>query len=67
MFTSKFKKQSFTLFLFREYDFIAACNIALRPSTVPDSMRLRLKDIKERLMRKHELVKGYCKMCLSRH
>jgi hypothetical protein len=40
-----------------EDDFIAACNIAERPSTVPNSMRLQLKDIKYLLMQKHESVK----------
>ena len=45
-----------------EDDFVAACNIAKRPSTVPNSMRLRLKDIKSMLMQKHELVKVFCKI-----
>ena len=64
--------QGLTKIISREYlpsedDFIAACNIALRPSTVPDSMRLRLKDIKEQLMRKHESVKVSCKMFACKH
>lgn len=45
-----------------EDDFIAACNIAERLSTVPDSTRLRLRDIKDRLMLLHEQVKVSCKM-----
>ena len=45
-----------------EDDFIAACNIAERLSTIPNSTRLRLRDIKYRLMQKHELVKVSCKM-----
>ena len=45
-----------------EDDFIASRNIADRLSTVPDSTRLRLRDIKDRLMQKHELVKVSCKM-----
>ena len=36
-----------TAMLPSEDDFIASQNIAMRPSTVPNSMRLRLKDIKE--------------------
>ena len=45
-----------------EDDFVAACNIAARPSAIPDSMKLRVKDIKYRLMQKHELIKVSCKM-----
>ena len=47
-----------------EDDFIAACNIAERISTVPDSTRLRLRDVKDRLMLLHEQVKvrSSCKM-----
>ena len=45
-----------------EDDFIASRNIADRLSTVPDSTRLRLMDIKDRLMQKHELIKVSCKM-----
>ena len=48
-----------------EDDFIAACNIAERLSTIPNSTRLRLRDIKYRLMQKHELVKVSCKMFAS--
>ena len=44
-----------------EDDFIAACNIAERLSTVPDSTRLRLRDVKDRLMLLHEQVKVSCK------
>ena len=43
-------------------DFIASRNIAMRPSTIPDSTRLRLRDIKYRLMQKHESVKVSCKI-----
>ena len=45
-------------------DFIASRNIAMRPSTIPDSTRLRLRDIKYRLIQKHELakLKVSCKM-----
>ena len=45
-----------------EDDFIASRNIADRLSTVPDSTRLRLMDIKDRLMYMHEQVKVSCKM-----
>ena len=48
-----------------EDDFIAACNIAMRPSTIPDSTRLRLREIKYRLMQKHESVKVSCKIFTS--
>ena len=40
-----------------EDDFIASRNIAERPSTIPDSMKLRVREIKELLMQKHELAK----------
>ena len=40
-----------------EDDFIASCNIAKRLSTIPDSMKLRVREIKELLMQKHELAK----------
>ena len=40
-----------------EDDFIASCNIADRPFTIPDSMKLRVREIKELLMQKHELAK----------
>ena len=43
-------------------DFIASRNIAERPSTVPDSTRLRLRDVKDRLMFLHDSVKVSCKM-----
>ena len=43
-------------------DFIASRNIAERPSTVPDSTRLRLRDVKDQLMFLHESVKVSCKM-----
>jgi hypothetical protein len=43
-------------------DFIASRNIAMRLSTIPDSTRLRLRDIKYRLMQKHESVKVSCKI-----
>lgn len=45
-----------------EDDFIASLNIAKRPSTVPDSTRLRLRDVKDRLMFLHDSVKVSCKM-----
>ena len=45
-----------------EDDFVAACNIAARPSTIPDSMKLRVRDIKYRLMLLHESLKVSCKM-----
>ena len=45
-----------------EDDFIASRNIAMRLSTVPDSIRLRLRDVKDRLMYMHEQVKVSCKM-----
>ena len=46
-------------------DFIASRNITMRPSTIPDSTRLRLRDIKYRLMLLHESVKVSCKMFAS--
>ena len=48
-------------------DYIAACNIAERLSVLPNSTKLHKSKIKDLLMRKHDQVKGYCKMCLSRH
>ena len=45
-----------------EDDFIASRNIAERLSTIPDSTRLRLRDIKDRLMYMHGKVKVSCKM-----
>ena len=48
-----------------EDDFIAACNIAERLSTIPNSTRLRLRDIKYRLIQKHESVKVSCKIFTS--
>ena len=45
-----------------EDDFIASRNIAERLSTVPDSTRLRLRDVKDRLMYMHEQIKVSCKM-----
>ena len=53
--------------IFREHlpsedDFVAACNIAARPSAIPDSMKLRVRDIKYRLMQQHESIKVSCKI-----
>ena len=45
-----------------EDDFVAACNIAARHSAIPDSMKLRVRDIKYRLMQQHESIKVSCKM-----
>ena len=45
-----------------EDDFVAACNIAARHSVIPDSMKLRVRDIKYRLMQQHESVKVSCKI-----
>ena len=45
-----------------EDDFIASRNIAERLSTVPDSTRLRLRDVKDRLMLLHDSIKVSCKM-----
>ena len=45
-----------------EDDFIASRNIAMRPFTIPDSMKLRVRDVKYRLMQQHESVKVSCKM-----
>ena len=49
-----------------EDDFVASRNIAERLSSfaVPDSTRLRLRDVKDWLMQKHELIKvrSSCKM-----
>ena len=44
-----------------EDDFVAACNIAERLFTIPNSTRLRLRDIKDRLMYMHGKVKVSCK------
>ena len=53
--------------IFREHlpsedDFVAACNIAARHSAIPDSMKLRVRDTKYRLMQKHESIKVSCKI-----
>ena len=45
-----------------EDDFIASRNIAMRPFTIPDSMKLRVRDVKYRLMQQHESVKVSCKI-----
>ena len=45
-----------------EDDFIASRNIADRLSTVPDSTRLRLRDVKDQLMLLHDEIKVSCKM-----
>ena len=45
-----------------ERSFVAACNIAARHSAIPDSMKLRVRDIKYRLMQKHESIKVSCKI-----
>lgn len=47
-------------------DFIAACNIAERISVLPNSMKLHQRKIKDLLMKKHEQIKGSCKMFDSR-
>ena len=48
-----------------EDDFIASRNIAMRPFTIPDSMKLRVRDVKYRLMQQHESVKVSCKILRS--
>ena len=48
-----------------EDDFIASRNIAMRPFTIPDSMKLRVRDVKYRLMQQHESVKVSCKIFTS--
>ena len=45
-----------------ERSFVAACNISARHSAIPDSMKLRVRDIKYRLMQQHESVKVSCKI-----
>ena len=45
-------------------DYIASQNIAMRPSVLQDSQRLRVRKIKELLLARHEQakIKGSCKM-----
>ena len=56
------KKSDLEFSLPSEDDFIASRNIAMRPFTIPDSMKLRVRDVKYRLMQQHELVKVSCKI-----
>ena len=56
------KKSELGLSLPSEDDFIASRNIAMRPFTIPDSMKLRVRDVKYRLMQQHESVKVSCKI-----
>ena len=43
-------------------DYIASQNIAMRPSVLRDSQRLRVRKIKDLLLARHEQIKGSCKM-----
>ena len=43
-------------------DYIASQNIAMRPSVLRDSQRLRVRKVKDLLLARHEQIKGSCKM-----
>ena len=43
-------------------DYIASQNIAMRPSVLRDSKRLRVRKVKDLLLARHEQIKGSCKM-----
>ena len=45
-----------------EDDFHASQNIRDRLSSLPDSLRQQQREIKDYLMKKHEVIKGSCKM-----
>ena len=48
-------------------DYIASQNIAMRPSILRNSKRLRIRKIKDLLLARHEQIKGSCKMFASEH
>lgn len=43
-------------------DYIASQNIAMRPSILRDSKRLRVRKVKDLLLARHEQIKGSCKI-----
>ena len=45
-----------------EDDYVASQNIAMRPSILRDSKRLRVRKVKDLLLARHEQIKGSCKM-----
>ena len=45
-----------------EDDYVASQNIAVRPSVLQDSQRLRVRKIKDLLLARHEQIKGSCKI-----
>ena len=48
-------------------DYIASQNIAMRPSILRNSKRLRIRKIKDLLLARHEQIKGSCKMFACEH
>ena len=48
-------------------DYIASQNIAMRPSVLRDSKRLRVRKVKDLLSARHEQIKGSCKMFTREH
>lgn len=48
-------------------DYIASQNIAMRPSVLRDSKRLRVRKVKDLLLARHEQIKGSCKMFACEH
>ena len=48
-------------------DYIASQNIAMRPSVLRDSQRLRVRKVKDLLLARHEQIKGSCKMFTREH
>lgn len=48
-------------------DYIASQNIAMRPSVLRDSKRLRVRKVKDLLLARHEQIKGSCKMFTREH
>ena len=48
-------------------DYIASQNIAMRPSILRNSKRLRIRKIKDLLLERHEQIKGSCKMFACEH
>ena len=48
-------------------DYIASQNIAMRPSVLRDSTRLRVRKVKDLLLARHEQIKGSCKMFTREH
>ena len=45
-------------------DYIASQNIAMRPSVLRNSQRLRVRKVKDLLLARHEQIKGSCKIFL---